>query len=444
LWRASGSSGEPRQLTAPAEGERHELPHVLPGGRAVLFTILPSNGPPQIAVHLLESGETRSLFEGVGGRFVDSGHVVFGRQGKLWAVPFDPDALQTLGEARPVRDDVLWPAGGYPQFAVGGGVLAYLRSNDIVRGQGNTILSWVDRHGRTTPLSLEPNSFLMPRLSPKGDRFVVQIGGSRDLWTYDVGRRTLTRLTSNRIVAFSAPFWTANGRRVGFMTWFDGEIGLGLVPPDGSGEVEKLLTDVGTRSFERTDPVLLPDESGIILTGLAPGTTTEDLLLVPLSGERRARPLFHAEGVERNPAVSPDGRFIAYNSDESGRTEVYVRPLPDAGSWKRQISADGGAGPVWTRGGSEIVYLDRQGRMMAVAVHAGSTGEFDYSNPTVLFSRENISANSLDRGWDVTADGSRFLFSGDDPGAEGGATSVQLVLIQNWTDELSRVVPRGP
>jgi serine/threonine-protein kinase len=284
----------------------------------------------------------------------------------------------------------------------------------------------------------------MPRLSPKGDRFVVQIGGSRDLWTYDVGRSTLTRLTSNRIVAFSAPFWTANGRRVGFITWFDGEIGLGLVPPDGSGEVEKLLTDVGTRSFERTDPVLLPDGSGIILTGLAPGTTIEDLLLVPLSGDRRVRPLFHAEGVERNPAVSPDGRFIAYNSDESGRTEVYVRPLPDAGSGKWQISTDGGAGPVWTRGGSEIVYLDRQGRMTAVAVHAGSTGGFNYSNATVLFTRENISADSLDRSWDVTADGNRFLFSGADGGAEGRATAVQLVLIQNWTDELSRVVPRGP
>jgi serine/threonine-protein kinase len=444
LWAASSSAGKPRQLTVPAAGERHELPHMLPGGRAVLFTILPSNGPPQVAVHLLESGETRSLFEGVGGRFVDSGHLVFGRQGKLWAVPFDPGALQTLGEARPVRDDILWPAAGYPQFAVGGGVLAYLRSTDAFRREGNTMLTWVDRQGRTTPLPLEPNFFLLPRLSPRGDRFVVQIGTSRDLWTYDVGRRTLTRLTSSRIVAYSAPFWTANGGRVAFTTWFEGEVGLGLVPPDGSGEVERLLTDLGTRSFERTHPVLLPDGSGVILTGLAPGATVEDLLFVPLSGDGPVRPLFHAEGVERNPAVAPDGRFIAYNSDESGRAEVYVRPLPDAGSRKWQISVDGGAGPVWTRGGNEIVYLDSQGHLLAVAVHTDSAGELHRSNPTLLFTRENIDTAGLDRDWDVTADGKRFLFAAPDDTAGRVETAVELVLIQNWTDELSRVVPTRP
>ncbi len=111
LWTASATGGEPRQLTAPKQGERHELPQMLPGGRAVLFTILPIDKPPRAAVHLLGSGETRSLFEGMGARFVGSGHVVFGRQERLWAVGFDPDSLQTLGAARPVRDDVLWSAG---------------------------------------------------------------------------------------------------------------------------------------------------------------------------------------------------------------------------------------------------------------------------------------------------------------------------------------------
>jgi serine/threonine-protein kinase len=130
LWMVSTAGGEPRQLTAPKQGERHELPQMLPGGRAVLFTRLSIDKPPRVAVHLIETRETRSLFEGVGARFVGSGHVVFGRQERLWAVGFDPDSLQMLGDARPVRDDVLWSL-GYPQFATEAGLLAYVRQERL-------------------------------------------------------------------------------------------------------------------------------------------------------------------------------------------------------------------------------------------------------------------------------------------------------------------------
>ena len=176
LWMASTTTGgAPRQLTTPTQGERHELPQMLPGGRAVLFTIFPVDKPPHAAVHLLETGETRSLFEGVGARFVGSGHVVFGRQERLWAVGFDPDSLQTLGAARPVRDDVLWSAAGYPQFAVDAGLLAYVRTSQASSSLGNRVLTWVDRHGRKNPLPFKANNFMLPRLSPTADRLVVQI-----------------------------------------------------------------------------------------------------------------------------------------------------------------------------------------------------------------------------------------------------------------------------
>ena len=237
------------------------------------------------------------------------------------------------------------------------------------------------------------------------------------------GRGTLTRLTSDRIIAYSAPAWTPDGSRVVFTTWFDGEVGLGWLPSDGSGPVEELIKGVGMRSFERTHPVMLPDGSGVIMTGLAPGATVEDLLFVPLAGERRVEALFQAPGVERNPAIAPSGRFIAYNSDESGRTEVYVRPFPNVGSRKWQISTEGGAGPVWTRGGSEIVYMDSQGRMMAVAVRSNGNGEFDFSKPEPLFKVGRGGDRGLDRGWDVTADGQRFLFIVPDRVAEGTGDS---------------------
>ena len=176
LWMVSTTGVAPRQLTTPRQGERHELPQMLPGGRAVLFTIFPVDKPPHAAVHLVGTRETRSLFEGTGARFVGSGYVVFGRQERLWAVGFDPDSLQTLGAARPVRDDVLWSAAGYPQFAVGADLLVYVRTGQASSNLGNRVLTWVDRQGRKTPLTLKANNFMLPRLSPAGDRLVVPIG----------------------------------------------------------------------------------------------------------------------------------------------------------------------------------------------------------------------------------------------------------------------------
>ena len=445
LWMVSTNGGEPRQLTAPQQGERHELPQMLPGGRAVLFTILASDKAPQAAVYHLERGETRSLFEGMSARFVGPGHVVFGRQGKLWAVGFDPESLETTGAARPVRDDVLWSVQGYPQFAVGAGVLAYVRTPRASNRTGNRVLAWIDRNGTRRDLPLKADNFHLPRLSPTGDRFVVQIGIDRALWAYDSSRGTMTRLASDRIIAYSAPAWTSNGTRVVFTTWFDGDVGLGWVGPDGSSQPDVLIKGVGLRSFERTNPVMLPDESGVVLTGLAPGASVEDLLFVPLVGERRLEALFQAPGVERNAAISPNGRFIAYSSDEFGRSEVYVRPFPKAGSRRWPISRDRGAGPVWTKGGSEIVYMDSQGRMMAVRVRSDNDGELDPSTPEPLFKVPGIFVDldlGLDRGWDVTANGERFLFALRDDAGAGRDTAMELILIQNWAKELQRLAPR--
>jgi hypothetical protein len=140
---------------------------MLPGGRAVLFTILANEKPSRAAVHLLETGETRLLFEGIGARFVRAGYVVFGLQERLWAVAFDPESLQTLGAARPVRDDVLWTVAGYPQFAVDAGLLAYVPRSQASINQRNEVLTWVDRQGRRTALPVKPGRFGLPRLSPQ-------------------------------------------------------------------------------------------------------------------------------------------------------------------------------------------------------------------------------------------------------------------------------------
>jgi serine/threonine-protein kinase len=443
LWTTSAAGDQARQLTVPAAGERHELPHILPGGRAVLFTIMSANAPARAAVVRLDTGETRYLFEGIGARFVDSGHLVFGRQGQLWAVAFDPISLRTQGAARPVRHDVLWSAAGYPQFSTGGNLLAYLRTTHTLPDLGKSTPVLVDRRGQSKDLTLRPDNYLLARLSPAGDRLVVQVGATRDLWTYDLRRGTFTRLTSDRIVAYSAPAWTPDGSHVVFTSWFKGEVGLGWVPADASGPVEALVVGVGMRSFERTHPVIVPDGSAVIMTGLAPGAAVEDLLIVPLANEHRLETLFTGPGVERNPAMAPNGRFLAYNADDSGRHEVYVRPFPDVRARRWQISTDGGASPVWTRGGREIIYKDGQGRIMAAAVRTDGAGGLTVSRLEPLFAFGDRTMNGLDRDFDVTSDGEQFLFL-TSAGAARNEAAVELVLLQNWREELMRLVPREP
>jgi DNA-binding winged helix-turn-helix (wHTH) protein len=443
LWMTSVSGGEPRQLTVPAEGERHELPQMLPGGRVVLFTILSVKNPSRAAIYLLDTGETRHLFEGSSARFIESGHIVFGRQGKLWAVGFDTNSLQTRGAARSVRDDVRWSAAGYPQFAIDGGLLAYVRTSEASANLGKVVPTLVNRQGRPEVLALPADHYLLPRFSPSGDRLVVQVGATRDLWIYDLGRRTFTRLTSDRIVAFSAPAWTPDGSHIVFTTWFDGEVGLGWVPADGSGPVEPLVKGIGLRSFERTHPAILPDTSGVILTGLAPGASSEDLLIARLTGEKRLDTLLEGPGVARNPAIASSGRFVAYNSDESGRPEVYVRPFPDIATRRWQVSAEGGAFPVWTRRGRELVYVDGEGRIMAAAVRPHGFDESDFSRPEPLFTFGEGMGQGLDRRFDVTSDGKRFVFLVV-AGAAASEPTAELVLIQNWVQELKRLVPPEP
>ena len=201
-----------------------------------------------------------------------------------------------LEQPRPVRDDVLWSAAGYPQFAVDAGLLAYVRASQASSSMGNSVLAWVDRQGRKNTLPLEADNYFAAQVVAGGrSTSSFRSGPARDLWTYDLRRGTLTRLTSDRIIAYSAPAWTPDGSRVVFTTWFDGEVGLGWVPPDGSGPVEELIKGIGMRSFERTHPVMLPDGSGVIMTGLAPGTTVEDLLFVPLTGESAWKPCFRLQ-----------------------------------------------------------------------------------------------------------------------------------------------------
>src|SRR5262245_59509787 len=245
LWMASADGGGASQLTVPEAGERHELPQILPGGRAVLFTILSATRPARAVVFSLDTRDSRDLLEGIGARFVSSGHLVLGRSGKLWAIAFDPVSLQTRGTARPIRDDVLWSASGYPQFAIGGNLLAYLRSSHASPNLGKHALVVMNRRGERQVLPLTPDNYLLARFSPTGDRFVVQVGAARDLWTYDLARGTFTRLTSDRIVAYSAPAWTPDGRRVVFTTWFGEEAGLGWVAADGSSPAEPLVRGVG-------------------------------------------------------------------------------------------------------------------------------------------------------------------------------------------------------
>ena len=163
-----------------------------------------------------------------------------------------------------------------------------------------------------------------------------------------------------------------------------------------------------------------------------------------MTGTKRLGALFQAPGVERNPSLTPDGRFLAYDSDESGRTEVYVRPFPNVGSRKWQVSTDGGSAPVWTKDGREIVYVDGQNRMTTVTARSAGGHELELTKPAPLFQARATALVVPERSWDVTADGERFLMRTSDLDVKEAAIPVELILIQNWSEELKRLVPQLP
>jgi serine/threonine-protein kinase len=438
ILRVRASGGEPPEvLTKPDAEERdHYSPFVLPGGHGLLFTIAGRGvNNRRIAILDLKTGRHKTLIRsGTDAEYVDTGHVVYADGGALWAVRFDLAALETRGDPVPLPEQVLTL--GAAEFTISkNGTLAYVP----VGGRLPRTLVWLTRQGNEEPIAAPPRGYIHPRLAPDGQRVVAQIfEQNHEIWTWDFARQTLARLTFGSDVGYG-PAWTRDGRYIIF----------GASGPPGSSNLHRRAAD-GTGGDERltTGPqqrvnAISPDGTQLVFEELTPAGDY-DFKLLHLTGTPRVEPLLQTPFDERNAAVSPDGRWMAYESNESGQSQIYVRPFPNVADARYQISTGGGRTPAWSPDGHDLFFVNRASMMTSKIQLAP---KFNAGNPVKLFDAPSILFDSrfvgvgTNRTYDVSPDGQRFLMiklnSNDAPAAAG------MVLVQNWFEELKAKVPAG-
>jgi Tol biopolymer transport system component len=450
LFSVPAAGGAGKELTKLSSGvSSHRWPQFLPDGQAILFTAWKA-GTDETATIMalrLDTGEQMSLVEGGSSpRYVPTGHLIYYRAGTVMAVPFDPVRPALKGTPVRILDGVMstvagTPTGGAQVSFSNTGALAYVPGG--AAGTALISLAWVDRKGAAQPIAAAPRGYTNPRLSPDGRQVAVAIteSGRQDIWIYDLGRDTLTRLTFKG-TANGYPDWSADGRRVLYSSQRGSLRNLFWKPADGSGAEEQLTTG------ERVQTVPAVSADGKFLAFNELNTETGwDLLTIPLDGQSgsgtRAKPeprvFLQTPFNERTAAFSPDGRWLAYVSDESGRYEIYAQPFPGPGS-KYQISTEGASEMIWARNG-ELFYRIGGNREKLMVVEIQTQPTLILGKPRLLSEGNYVTnAPSFSPNYAVSGDGQRFLMLKANDQQAGGAPK-QINIVQNWFEELKQKVP---
>ena len=450
LLSVPAGGGEPKVLTKPdtAHGEGdHYLPFILPGGRAVLFTIGVIGQPmdnAQIALLDLKTGQKKILIRGGSdARYINTGHLIYAAAGTIRAVRFDLGRLEVTSDPVPVVEKVNMSATtGMANFVVSqNGTLVYV-AGGLVGGVTRSV-AWVDRQGREEAIKAPPRAYAIPRISPDGTRVAFDIRDQEnDIWIWDLTRETLPRMTFDP-GPDSNPVWLDN-RRIVFASGRNGNVtNLYWQAADNTGAVERLTTSPNQQA-----PFSVSPDGARLIIGEVAQQTNMDLRVLTLPsnstssssagvpGKSETTPLIQTMFTEANADVSPDGRWVAYQSNESGSNEVHVRPFPnvDRGHW--QISTAGGTRPLWSRKGGELFYFGAVG-MMAVPVQTAGA-MFSAGNAVKLFDWAPYYAGVAGRTYDVSADGQRFLMIklSTTSGTNANTPPPSLTVVEHWTEEL--------
>lgn len=449
--RQVSPAGKVSDLTRLGDSDRsHRLPSVLPGGQVVLYTVKRRSmtwGDEEIVAQVRATGTTKILLrDAADARYVPSGHLLFLRRGTLFAVGFDPERLEVRGTPLALLDGVaqaLFASDGLDltgagQVAVSStGTLAWVPGPPPTFPQGRLVT--VDRHGRETPLDspVRPYSSNL-HVAPDGRRVAVTILGlaERAVWVFDSTRGSLTKLTPEGEANW--PTWSPDGRGVAFDWLVGGKWTLAFQLIDGSAPPETLVTgSVSSTDSEHLTPSSWSPDGRLLATVKG----EKDIWIVTVAGGS-ARPLLDSKFMEMWPEFSPDGRWLAYADNSSGRLEVYVQPYPGPGP-RMQVSTDGGFAPAWNPRGHELFFLGGgDAGMMAVDVNEDSSAALRLSRPRLLFSRGDIAMGCYPtRCYDVMPDGQRFIGLRRTPVPVAAATHIHLV--QNWVQDLAAKVPSG-
>lgn len=439
IWRVPATGGESVKLTEAGSGEAspsHRWPHLLPDGKTALFTATVKNSDYTdakiVAVSLATQEQKVIIQGGTFGRYVSTGHIVFGRSGTLMAVPFDVKKLEATGAAIPVLEGVLGaPTYGGVQYAFSQtGTFLYVSGS---AGGEEKLPIWIDREGKESPISQHKRDYYQARLSPDGTRLAATMieGANQDVWILEIERDMFTRLTFEDSVD-QDPRWSPDGKWIVFAS-NRGKTTFNLFRQlaDGTGEAERLTTSENPQfpmSFS-------PDGSILVFVENNPRGDA-DIMYLRLDSEERKPEVFLATPfIERGPALSPDGRWVAYSSNESGEVEIYVRPFLRPGA-KVKVSAGRGGFPKWSPDGKEIFYRDED-KILAVSVSV-QEDTLRAQNPRQLF---EVKGDAYAGPFDVAPDGNRFLFYR--PAGDVKEQSQQPTVVVNWFEELKSKMRSG-
>jgi eukaryotic-like serine/threonine-protein kinase len=432
IMRVAASGGTPSPVTKLQAGEtEHQSPDVLPGGKALLYNARLGGGTNnvQIFAESIETGQRHFVARGNGARYLETGHVLYVNGGSVFAVAFDPVRLELTGTPVVVQQGVRQTPAAIPQITFSrSGSMAYVPA---IGGLSQDTIVWVDRQGVERATSVSDVGLSMPRLSPDLERVALMHGvgngtqgSAGDLWAYDLARNTRSRLTFDDVSTF--PLWSPEGTRLAYSSGASGRYLIHVKTIGGESD-ETLPSNEGTNYPLSWSP------DGRYIAGVSVNPTTANDLWVYTLDPPTAKIFLQTRFREGSPVFSPDGHFIVYVSDQSGRNELYMRAFPTGGEeWT--ISTDGATEPRWAQRSGELFYRNGNA-MMAVDIKTSPT--VTIGAPHRLFERRYNPSVGYWPNYDVTPDGQRFLMI-KGTGLEGPR---QINVVLNWLDELNRLVP---
>ncbi len=440
IMRVSEEGGTPESILNLKSGALSR-PQMLPDGKSILYTSRPNNGQPKIMVQTLKSGQAKELFTGLEAQYVPTGHIIYRlpNNNNLFAVQFDLAGLNVKGQSATMLEGIV-------QYAISqSGTLAYIPVGPGAAAAKKTFV-WVNREGKEEVLPVPPNNYHKISISHDGKRVALEVTNpNANIWIWDIIGKNMRPLTSDEGASNASPLWTIDGKRI-LYAWDRENVFKGGVywrAADGSGEAEKLASVAGRGLFPNS---LSPDGKSLVLWEIVWSPTLHQAIgLLSMEGGRARRDLLHDEKYSMQaPRVSPNGKWMAYESYESGKPEIYVCSFPDAKKGTK-VSEGGGNSPLWSPDGRELFYNNVDATM---AVPVETEPQFKINGmPTVLFrgtAGKDLGPNWADMAnftyWDIDPDPDpghlRFLMMKD-----ASETPRKIHIVVNWTEELKRKVP---
>ena len=446
LYRMTSAGRSPELVQGQIDlGLVHSFPYQINSDGALIYTIHPNESVSLGNIYLLDPaiGQSTLLIEDAfNAKYATSGHIVFVRDGSIWAVPFDESSLKIVGEEVPMITGVeTWADRGISNYDFSDyGRLVYLPGEQLTPGAARVSesnLVWINKDGTEEPIDLRPQSFSFPQISPDGNFLALTITEegrpNSDIWVYDFLRKTLGKRTFTGVA--SRAIWSRDGTHLFFRTVDASGIANGIwsIPTSGTGSPELLVQEAVLPLTTSPDDLTLLFERGVgIERNVYAFSEAEEISLDPIFSNSRDI---------TNSKISPDGKWISYVSVETGINQVYIHPYPEVDSGRWQVSINGGNEPVWRSDGKSIYFIGSEDQLLRVTNLSDSDSQFLASFPEIVVELDDVQINRT-RNYDVHPTDEKFLFLRA-PGTVGllNADVVSLVMVENWFEELKRLVP---